>query len=418
MESYKLDNASKIKNLVYTKSNIQNLINKLENATNKKLTKPEVLNFINYIKEYNYNKLYSNYQENIEEINNNFIKNYMIEIKKMTNTFDIHEFLKKEIQDKASVKNTTDYNFGSSVKSSVGSAKPSDTPASTSSYTGINTGATFISNLPKLITKEEQIDFTRIINYQSLLRDSNILIDSRYQNAANLDKSKLVFNIVSDTKNKTPGSGVITSVSNMRDILEMEIFPFSIPYISMADNYYKKITLSILELSAVSIDAYEDSQFHFIFQSNIVGNTIELTPINKVFKFHKPISRISEFSLRFGSPLNPIVFDKDRLYTSSINYVSNPGILVFSESHNLITGDLIYIQEFTSNDPAGDLNIINEINKAQGHICTRINNTSISINVDFNQILNPINGLSVLVYFGSKRILLPIKFRYLVSKDI
>jgi len=155
------------------------------------------------------------------------------------------------------------------------------------------------------------------------------------------------------------------------------------------------------------------------FKEKLIGNLIDLTPINKTFRFYKPITRINEFSLRFGSPLSPIVFDKDRLYTSSINYASNPGILVFSESHNLVTGDLVYIEQFNTLTPAQDLNIIEEINNSQGHICTRINNTSISINVDFTQIAlaSQIPGLSVLVYFGSKRILLPLKFRYLIGQE-
>jgi hypothetical protein len=205
----------------------------------------------------------------------------------------------------------------------------------------------------------------------------------------------------------------------MRDIVEIEIYPFSIPYISSADNYYQKITLSILELSAISIDTYENSQFHFIFQGKINGNLIDLTPINKTFRFYKPIARINEFSLQFGSPLSPIIFDKDRLYTTSINYATNPGVISFGESHNLITGDLVYIENFTTLTPAKDLNIIEEINNSQGHICTRINNTSISINVDLTQIAFPsqILGLSVLVYFGSKRILLPLKFRYLIGTN-
>jgi hypothetical protein len=191
------------------------------------------------------------------------------------------------------------------------------------------------------------------------------------------------------------------------------------PYIAAADNYYQKITLSILELSAISIDAYEDSQFHFIFNAKINGNLIDLTPINKTFRFFKPITRINEFTLRFGSPLNPLIFDKDRLYTSNINYLSNPGIISFAESHNLITGDLVYVENFITSTPAKDLNIIEEINNSQGHICTRLNNTSISINVDFTQIdlASQIPNLTLLVYFGSKRLLLPLKFRYLIGID-
>lgn len=401
---------------VYSKENLKLLVSKLETLNNKKLTTTEITNFINYIKQYNFEKLYKKFYDstlsdvNITNVNDNFIKLYMIYVGKETASFNIHEFLKKEINDKASTKGTTDYNFGQqqlrqSVSNQVQQKEIIYQPS--------------MSNLPNLLSKSEQIEFTKILNYQSLWRDSNVLIDSRYQNIANTDRSRIVFNIVTNTKVKTPGSGVITSISNMRDIVEIEIYPFSIPYIAAADNYYQKITLSILELSAISIDAYEDSQFHFIFQSKVNGNLIDLIPVNKTFRFFKPITRINEFSLRFGSPLNPIIFDKDRLYTSSINYASNPGILTFSEAHNLITGDLIYIENFNTLTPATDLNIIEAINDSQGHICTRINNTSVSINVDFTQIAGPsqIPGLSLLVYFGSKRIILPLKFRYLIGKD-
>jgi hypothetical protein len=271
-------------------------------------------------------------------------------------------------------------------------------------------------NFPKLATETDQINFTKIFNLPSLLRDSNILIDSRYQNLANTDRSNIPFTIVNNSKTKIPGSGIITSIGLIQDILEIEIFPFSIPYISAADNYYKKITMSILELSSISIDAYEDSQFHFMFKSEKNKNLIDLTPINSVFRFYKPIAELTNFTLRFGSPLNPIVFDKDRLYTSNIDYTANPGILTFSENHNLLSGDIIYITQFTTDDPARDFNIINEINDKNGHLCTRTNNLSISINVDFTLVTSP-NDALVEVYFGSKRILMPMRIRYMYNPN-
>lgn len=406
---------TKVKNFkttIYSKDNITILIKKLESINNKQLTKFEINNFVEYLKKFNYEKLYKTFfdlvkkEVNIENTNDHLIKSYMIEIGKLKSSFDMHEFLKKELNDKGMTRGATNYNFSS-------------TQSLKDTFENKEVNSQVSTNLPNLLSKSDQIEFTKILNYQSLWRDSNILVDSRYQSIANQDRSRIVFTIISNTKVKTPGSGIITSISNMRDIVEIEIYPFSIPYISSADNYYQKITLSILELSAISIDTYENSQFHFIFQGKINGNLIDLTPINKTFRFYKPIARINEFSLQFGSPLSPIIFDKDRLYTTSINYATNPGVISFGESHNLITGDLVYIENFTTLTPAKDLNIIEEINNSQGHICTRINNTSISINVDLTQIAFPsqILGLSVLVYFGSKRILLPLKFRYLIGTN-
>jgi hypothetical protein len=425
MDLYRENLITNFQTNIYSKNNLKSLINKLEVVNNKKLTKIEISNFIDFLKKFNYNKLYKEFYDkttndvSITNTNDHLIKLYMIDIGKVKSSFDMHEFLKKELNDKAMVRGTTDYNFGNNKASYVNEINKAsyvneiNKDIITSSFIPPST------SLPNLVSKADQIEFTKILNYQSLWRDSNILIDSRYQNISNTNRSRIVFNIVNNTKVKTPGSGVITSISNMRDIVEIEIYPFSIPYISAADNYYQKITLSILELSAISIDAYEDSQFHFIFQGKINGNLIDLTPINKTFRFFRPITRINEFSLRFGSPLSPIEFDKDRLYTQSINYATNPGIITFSEAHNLVTGDLVYVENFNTLTPAQDLNIIEEINTTQGHICTRINNTSISINVDLTQIAlaSQIPGLSVLVYFGSKRILLPLKFRYLIGKD-
>ena len=272
-----------------------------------------------------------------------------------------------------------------------------------------------IQMMPNLNTENDQINFTKILNYESLLRDSNILLDSRYQNLSNSDLTKIQFTIMNNSKIKVPGSGIITSIAPMRDILEIEIFPFSIPYSSNADNYYQKITMSILELSSVSVDSYENCQFHFMFKSVKNKNLLDLTPINPIFRFFKPITKLADFTLRFGTPLTPVVFDKDRLY-ATIDYTTNPCVLSFNEDHNLISGDLIYINDFTTLNPANDLNIINTFNDNNGYLCTRISNNEISINIDTTLVLFPDLNLSINIYFGSKRILLPLRIRYLYNK--
>jgi hypothetical protein len=429
MSSYN-NNVSKLKKLIKQKENVKLILNSLEKVLNKKFNRIEISNLIDFLNTVNYSNLYNSYKVDVDKINDYLINIYKGDLNKQK-PFDIHEYLKGEITDNK--KNiVSDYAFGTnlnttkkapviqqqSVQQSVQQPIIQSSNLDTSSLSEI---------LPKLKAKSDQIEFTKIVNYESLWRDANILVDSRYQNIANTDRSKLIFTLVGNTKTKVPGSGIITTIGSLRDIVEIEVFPFSIPYISTADNYYKKITLSILELASISVDAYEDSQFHFMFTCEQQGNLLMLTPINTVFRFYKPITRLNEFSIRFGAPLNPVIFDKDRLNTSNIDYTSNPGIITFSESHNLITGDLIYITNFETKDVAADLNIINEINNPNGHICTRLSNTSISINVDFTQIIvanrplainnypnssNP-QDLSLIIYFGSKRILMPLRIRYI-----
>lgn len=389
-----MDKVSHFKKSIINVENYKKIINIAETSFDKPLNKLEVTNIINYISQLNFTKLYNNYKGNVDTTNTNIISSYKAYINN-SKSFDLQEYQKKSLEADTSVA----YNPGESLDNN-----------------SFNIAA-LLANFPKLSTESDQVNFTKIFNYQSLLRDSNILIDSRYQNLANTDRTRIPFTIVNNTKTKIPGSGIITSIGLIQDILEIEIFPFSIPYISAADNYYKKITMSILELSSISIDAYEDSQFHFMFTAVKNKNLIDLIPINTIFRFYKPIAKLTDFTLRFGSPLNPIVFDKDRLYTSFIDYTSNPGILTFNEDHNLLSGDIVYITNFTSNDPAKDLNIINEINSKTGHLCTRTDNTSISINIDFTLILFPNTSLSIEVYFGSKRILMPMRIRYMYNSE-
>jgi hypothetical protein len=434
MSSYN-NNVSKLKKLIKQKENVKLILNSLEKVLNKKFNRIEISNLIDFLNTVNYSNLYNSYKVDVDKINDYLINIYKGDLNKQK-PFDIHEYLKGEITDNK--KNiVSDYAFGTNLNTTKKAPVIQQQSVQQTVQQSVfqqpiiqssNLDTSSLSEiLPKLKAKSDQIEFTKIVNYESLWRDANILVDSRYQNIANTDRSKLIFTLVGNTKTKVPGSGIITTIGSLRDIVEIEVFPFSIPYISTADNYYKKITLSILELASISVDAYEDSQFHFMFTCEQQGNLLMLTPINTVFRFYKPITRLNEFSIRFGAPLNPVIFDKDRLNTSNIDYTSNPGIITFSESHNLITGDLIYITNFETKDVAADLNIINEINNPNGHICTRLSNTSISINVDFTQIIvanrplainnypnssNP-QDLSLIIYFGSKRILMPLRIRYI-----
>ena len=388
-----LDLKKKIKDV----ENLKKLVTIAETEFNKKFNKLEITDLINFINHLNLSKIYD---KDLDKVNITIISNYKKLVTKPKN-FDIKEYFKQEINGKS----TKDIKKYESFQNKEGLDNPNDSELIMK----------LIQMMPNLNTENDQINFTKILNYESLLRDSNILLDSRYQNLSNMDLTKIQFTIMNNSKIKVPGTGIITSIAPMRDILEIEIFPFSIPYSSNADNYYQKITMSILELASVSVESYENCQFHFMFRATKNKNLIDLVPINPVFRFFKPITKLADFTLRFGTPLTPIIFDKDRLY-ATIDYTSNPCVLSFNENHNLVSGDLIYINDFTTLNPAQDLTIINTFNDSNGYLCTRISNIEISINIDANQILNPDPNLSINVYFGSKRILLPLRIRYFYNK--
>lgn len=272
----------------------------------------------------------------------------------------------------------------------------------------------------------KRIEMVKYLNYSSLIREEYIIADSRYQNTVNLDMTKIEFNLISNTKTKSDHGGLIIG-NNIKDIVQIEVLPFTIPYKPVFVNFYNKITLSINEWVSNSFEAYEGGQFHFIFDIDKVDNNlIYLRPIDSVYSFSKPMNYIDNFTLSFGAMLPKITFDPDRMYIASIDYISKYGIITFSSEHNLVTGDLVYISGFTTPELAKDVDIINEVNRDSGHIIVKKNNYSILINVDLSKVRHeypigtgqyPIDSFQqdVIVYFASKRIMIPFRLKYLTN---
>lgn len=408
-----------LRSTILSKTNINLLANLFVNKA--KLTqlredqKNDFLSFIKKLNFYELNKAF-NGPNKVDDINNKIINLYVNRLNTKRETTDTHELLKKEIGAKGMGQLPEEKYLATIMQKNKDSGikKTSiETPKA------IIPAMAQVQNSSKSLTdlsKEELIDLTKIMNFESLWKDSYIIIDSRYRSLANLNRQEVEFNIIQNTKTKVPGSGNIYAHGDTRQIVQMEIFPFSIPFVDGADNYYNKITMSIKEMLGISFEAYEDSQFHFMFTATTVQNLIQLVPINSIFRFHKPITHIGgSFTLRFGGPFAPITFNKDRLNTSSIDYTTNPIEITFAENHNQNTGDLIYIEDFNTSNPAADIDIINDINRKEGHLCTRINNLTFTININGNLITSPNLSHTSEVYFGSSRIFIPMRFRYLLT---
>lgn len=287
----------------------------------------------------------------------------------------------------------------------------------------------FDDNITSSILKlsaPDRIETIKYLNYSSLFRDEYILVDSRYQNTVNPDPTKIVFTLITSTKAKSDHGGVIVG-NPIKDIVEVEIYPFTIPYKPIFATFYKKITLSINEWTSNSFEAYEGGEFHFCFDiEKIDENLMYLKPINSTYSFSKPVNYIDSFTLSFGAVFPKISFDADRMYPKKINYSNEYGLIEFSEPHMLVTGDLVYITGFSTPDPARDVALINEVNRPEGHTIVKKDNYSFIINVNLSvlRIEDPIGSRrypieefqqNVIVFFASKRIQIQFRLRYLTS---
>lgn len=399
------------------KKNLAKLIGNVFNELNLQPTRVDMDNIIEFIPQVDTAYLFNKFGNNLEKINNEIKTRYINYRKQLKNekTEDVQKLLNNIMK---GVKGDENKYTGSTVTNKnpiVSNSKPAE---QTIQSKPIVQPVIQQQSNPFDLSSATLIKFARILNFESLWKDVYIELDSRYQNISNSDRSIISYNIVSNTKVKQIGSGAITAIGDIRDIVQMEIVGFNIPYLAQADNYYKRITMTIVPLVSDCYETYENGQYHFSFRSKLDGNLIYLKPDRPEYRFRKPINRIGDMTIRFGSPLVPITFDKDRLNILTIDYTSASGEITFAESHNLISGDLIYINNFSTFDNAKHLTIVNEINRPAGHTITRISNTIIAININFSQIdTSDININNIVeIYFASKRIMIPLRLRYLLNE--
>jgi hypothetical protein len=226
----------------------------------------------------------------------------------------------------------------------------------------------------------------------SSVNTAYFILDSRYRILGNDGTSFFKWGHINSL---VRSQGTYNSVGNIRDIINVKLLPFRIPSVASAITPYNRISTFIQELCPQSYVAHEDSRFHFLGDvKSIVGKWIEVDPDNfskGEFKFNKPITHLDSITMSFGSPLEPIIFDKDRLQ-GTISTYGNPTEIEFPELHNLTTGDIVYITKFNTKNPDGDDLLINQINKSSGNIATVINSTKISIPVNTSSLASTLTG--------------------------
>lgn len=389
-----------------------------------------IINILNYLKPLDSNKLISKFNT-IEEVNKFIINGYGEYLK--TNFYSLPDEIDKTknyLNKVIKVPGDDSKNISSLYKNTFSPERLEGLYSKKEKLENNSSISAFLSS-----DEQSKIDFVKYINYESLYRDEHIILDTRYQNTTNQDRTKIVFTLQSNIKTKkteiisSETQGGINIGSSIKDIIEIQISPFTIPYKPIFDNFYQKITLTINEWTSNSFQAYEDGAFHFIFTiEKIDNNLIYLYPVDNVFRFVKPVNYIDSFTLSFGGMLSKLIFDKDRMSTSNINYSSKRGEITFNEKHNLVSGDLIYITNFTTLDPALDSEFIKQVNRKDGHIITKKNDFSILINMDMNDIRHPESPQSSIypidsfyqlidIYFASKRIQIPITLKHLIQAN-
>lgn len=210
-----------------------------------------------------------------------------------------------------------------------------------------------------------------------------------------------------------PGSvGDIHMKDTLKELIQMRVTPFWIPITEEINGYYDKIRMLIEEFSSQSTEFQQflldgtikvkNYHFEFLITRREVGRFYLEPTNNGLFRFRKPFARPESITISFTDPFDTIVPTVDSMTAIVSN--TNPAVFTTALPTDLNTGDLIYAQDFDS--PSNTLNTL--VNRDAGYIATKLGPDTFSIPVDLSSLAAPVLGVNV--YFGSKRLIIPIEF--------
>jgi hypothetical protein len=244
---------------------------------------------------------------------------------------------------------------------------------------------------------KDLVSLKDLFTAKSIKKNSYIFLDTRYRLLTG-DNTVITWNFVN---NANAAQGTINAIGDIQNITSMRIHPFKIPYVKSADSGYGRVSLLVNEFSAQSYIAHENTNFHAMFMSIPNGKWIELQndhSEDNIYKFNPPITRLDSVTISFGSPLESIIFDLDRLVMKVTSYTSvdasNLPITILANPvtpHGLETTDLVYISSFNTLNPDVDVNAISSMNNPRGLLITKIDDFTFSVpaNTAFLQVTGP-----------------------------
>lgn len=226
----------------------------------------------------------------------------------------------------------------------------------------------------------------------SNVRNAYILLDTRHRL---LENDGTLYFSWGHINQLAMSQGTINSIGNIKDIISITIMPYAIPNIPLAAKY-NLISISVEEFIQQSIVAHENRRYHFMghicnYNANDKWIFVKCDDNHDgEYKFNKSVTKLDTITLKFGNPLEPIVFDKDRL-SGTITYGS-PTIITFTESHKLNTNDYVYLDTFKTINTHYDSNVVSQMNNKYGHLSMVLNPLTISIPVNTNNIISLLSG--------------------------
>lgn len=271
-------------------------------------------------------------------------------------------------------------------------------------------------DVAQILGQKSLYDIANSLNPTALEMKAYIQLDSRWRSLNTDGTSNFRWTFVNSVNISQGSTNSIAKISN---ITKLKVYPFRIPYTSSADVDYSSITLAFSEFGNEAFIGQESRNFQFIFDISLQGMWIYLSPLNGgEYEFTKPINQLDTLTATFGSPLEPVTFDIDRLKAyPQTSGVPGPVQFNFTQVHNLSTGQRVYFTNFTTASPAADNTLINIMNASTGVVIVVTSTTSFTVaTVDYGSLTGAVDTNTIDCYFASKRMIIPLEITYQAPK--
>lgn len=428
---------------IVNKSSMVWMVTELTNKLDRKLNKHEITDFYEFVKQNRAKnwKLHirknGSFEKAAEHVRKVLVKNYLT--KRFTKKgrvnedlankhIDIHEIMKLRIgtpQEDANPYEMDNVNADGIPITHVILPEDDDdlgdTLGSLDEIKNItNVGnISALDNVTQILGLSDPTAIQLLFNPVAAYKWNYIIMDSKARLTNTDGTTEQSWDFLNDSAVNTIGA--VNSLGGVKSVTAITIDKIRIPYEDVVIlNGYNRVTLLIKEFSGQAFIGQEGRKFHFIFNATTDGNMIDLEPLNfngqeaGIFEFAKPITQIDRLTLTWGNPLELITFDKDRI-NFDVTY-ANPGSFTTTsgEEHNLLTGDLVYITTFTSNDTVTDEAIINQTNAVNGHNIVKVDDFTFEIDgLDLTTVTAQIVPQTIEIFLGSKRFFVPLGIRYI-----
>lgn len=292
-----------------------------------------------------------------------------------------------------------------------------------------------VSELMKILPKQHtrafmgynnMFDLVNLANPEALVKSyPTITLDSRRRELADPDPSSrptIRWSFYNDSRIE---QGSFNGLGTIRDIVSIEPGTIYFPKDEAENlvNEYNQVSMYIHEFSEQASIINEKVRYHFLFNIenaalNATGSLerVKLVPAfedNATTYLDRPITTLNKLTISFAAPAERVSFGYDRDTNVTSITAANPAVITTSITHGLSSGDLVYFEDFTTAAPAVDGAIIATMNREEGHIITVTGATTFTVAVNTSSTTTPdVTN----IFFGSRRIFIPLKFRYIGSK--